>query len=191
MMILRTTLLNLWLVAAGFGICALSDMRWKVFESKTQHFRVHYPASWNQLEGLAGTVNTDILDIINFPNSERVEGVVIKASGAEIQVSGPPPNVRTIDDWIRGDLSSDAAIDEGLISIPKPGLHGCTSLKRVTWRSDVSGAGKAYLFNTGYYCTTKTSFYRVLLANWQGDPQQSRLQELALKIALSLRTTEQ
>ena len=185
-MILRLGLLTLFL-ASSTGTCSLSGGLWKVFESRTQHFRACYPASWSHLEGLGGTVDPDVLDIISFTNSQRVKGVVLMPSGAEIQVSRAPGNVHTIKDWVDLDLRDDVAMEEREISIPKTTESECKKLRRVTWRSDVSGEGKIFFLYTGYYCSTDTELFRILLHNWEGDPNQSRFQTIALKIARSLR----
>jgi hypothetical protein len=48
--------------------------QWRLFESKSQHFSVRYPPSWNRLATWDGVMDENILDIINFPNSERKNG---------------------------------------------------------------------------------------------------------------------
>lgn len=185
----RCSLLSLGFLVSLLAGNAPPKAQWKAFESKAQHFRVRYPVSWNRVEGLDGEpASREALDIINFSNSERVKGVVIKSSGAEIQVSGPPPNVHTIDDWIRNHVQDDVATDQREISIPNLTPNGCRSLKRVTWRSDVSGDGKAFFYYTAFYCSTNTDPYAIVLHNWDGDPDQQKLQDVALEIALSLRS---
>jgi hypothetical protein len=186
-MMLRLALLSLFL-ASSTGTYSLSSELWKVFESRTQHFRACYPASWNYLEGLGGAVDPDVLDLISFPNSQRVKGVVLMPSGAEIQVSRAPGNVQTIKDWVSLDLRDEVAIDEREISIPRTTVNKCEKLRRVTWHSDVSGEGKAFFLYTGFYCSTDTQHFRVLLHNWEGNPNQNQFQTIALKIARSLRT---
>lgn len=163
-----------------------SAEHWKIFQSKGQFFTVRYPSSWHRI-GTGQFENQDVLGIINFPNSERAEGVVIKTGGAEIQVSAAPRGVNTVSEWIRRDLQGDQIIREGDMVLQKPVLDGCIALKEVTWRSDVSGSGKAYQFHASYYCSTAIGLYSVFLTTWDGDPKQGELQSLALRVALSLR----
>jgi hypothetical protein len=160
--------------------------QWKTFHSNGQHFSVHYPSSWHRL-GAGQFENDDVLGIINFPNSERVEGVVIKAGGAAIQVSAAPRGVNTLTEWIRRDLQGDQIIRERDVVLQQLVPNGCTALKEVTWRSDVSGSGKAYQLHASYYCSTAIGLYSVFLTAWDGDPEQRELESLSLSMALSLR----
>lgn len=161
-----------------------ASYQWKVFESRTQHFRVSYPASWNLLEGVGGAVYADRLDIINFPNSERAEGVVLKKGGAEISVSGPPSGVRTVQAWIH--TFNDTLIEHGDVPVSAPSPGGCRKLQRVISRDEI-GPG-TYFVNTAYYCSTDDRFFQIQLVNWQGDPHERQLQRIALQVALSLRS---
>jgi hypothetical protein len=131
-----------------------------------------------------------VLGIINFPNSERIKGVVIKAGGAEIQVTAAPLGVSTPAEWIGRDVLDDPIIRERDVLVPKSVSDGCTALREVIWRNDVSGSGKAYQFNTGYYCSTAAGLYSVVLTTWEGDPKQGDLQSVALTMALSLRVCQ-
>jgi hypothetical protein len=147
------------------------------------HFAVQYPASWYRLAGTA-----DILDITNFERSGPRDGIAMRVAGAEITVTGALPGVTAVDDWIRRDLpdSDDIAASESNIKIPKPAADGCTKLKQATWHEQLSP--DAYFAETAYYCTTATGLYKISLLNWQSDPRQNELRDLAVRIALSLRT---
>jgi hypothetical protein len=163
----------------AFTVSATAPSR--EFASETGHFRVRYPGSWHRLAD-----RNDVLNIINFPGNQAVEGVILNATGAMIQVSGPPPKARTVEDWIRIGLLDDPLLDKREVP-PSNDARGCKTLTRVQWRSDVSGQGKAYYFYTDYYCSTASGFYSVLLTNWEGDTNQRHLEQTALAIALSLR----
>jgi len=165
------------------GLPAASQ--WRLFESKTQHFSVRYPPSWNRLATWDGVMDENILDIINFPNSERLEGVVIKKGGAQIWAGGPPGSISTVADWIDHSLRGNALVSRRQVAIAAPYPRGCTRLERVVTRFKMDDA---YVINTAYYCTAGNGFYRVFLTNWEGDPHQSELQAIALKVALSLRS---
>ena len=167
---------------AGGGLSSTDDIEWKQFSSAKYRFAVQYPASWHRLDG-----TPDILDITNFQRSGPQDGIATAVGGAEITVTGALPGVRSVDDWIRRDLpdSDDNAASEDNVSIPKPASGGCVRLKQASWREQISPG--VYFAETAYYCTTDAGLYKVSLMNWQNDPNQSRLRELAVKIALSLR----
>jgi len=169
------------LVGSVAGLPAGSQ--WRPFESKTQHFSVRYPPSWNRLATSDGALDENILDIINFPNSERLEGVVIKKGGAEISVGGPPKWISTVDGWIEYSQRRSVTLDRKVLATPARSPGGCTRLERVVTRFKMDDA---YVINTSYYCTVGSRFYGISLTNWEGDSQQSKLQHTALKMALSL-----
>jgi len=172
-------------ILGGLVVGLPPGSQWRLFESKSQHFSVRYPPSWNRLATWSGVMDENILEIINFPNSERLEGVVIKKGGAWISVGGPPERISSVDQWIRRYLHSDLIIDERAVPISSPLPNGCTSLERIVTRAKMDDA---YTIDTSYYCTVDSRFYRVFLTNWQGDPHQRELQDTALEIALSLRS---
>lgn len=157
--------------------------QWKSFTSSKYHFSVEYPDSWFPSDATA-----DILDITNFRRSRPDESIALRAGGAEIQVTGALPDVRTVYDWIHHDLPDDASgaeVHQTEISIPRPAPDGCTKLTEVTWRERV--AEGAYFAETSYYCQAASGLYKVGLMNWDGDPKQKELRDLALKMALSLK----
>jgi hypothetical protein len=130
-------------------------------------------------------MDENILDIINFPNSERVEGVVIKKGGAQIWAGGPPGPISSAADWIDHSLRGNALVSLRQVAIAAPSPGGCTRLERAVTRFKMDDA---YVIDTAYYCTVGNRLYRVFLTNWEGDPHQGELQDVALKIALSLRS---
>lgn len=173
-----------WILVSGHGpIRAFPQAQWNEFTSAKYHFAVQYPASWYRLKD-----TPDILDITNFERSGPRDGIAMRVAGAEITVTGALPGVTAVDDWIRRDLpdSDDIAASENNVKIPKPAADGCTKLKQATWHEALSP--DAYFAETAYYCTTATGLYKVSLLNWQSDPRQNELRDLAVRIALSLRT---
>ena len=104
---LPMTLTLLFLAVLGSARSQGRDQaHWKLFVSKTQHFSVLYPSSWNRLLVEDHEPDHDTLDIINFPDRERARGVVIKEGGASIDVVGVAPDStpfgwHSVDDWIR------------------------------------------------------------------------------------------
>jgi hypothetical protein len=157
--------------------------QWKTFASSKYHFSVEYPESWYPSDATA-----DILDITNFRRARPDESIALRAGGAEIEATGARPDVRTVYDWVHYDLPDDASgaeVHETDIPITKPTPGGCTKLTVVTWRERV--AEGAYFAETSYYCQAGSGLYKISLMNWDGDPNQKGLRDLALKMALSLK----
>ena len=171
-----------WLTLINL-LCAQSTGQWKKFISEKYHFVVEYPGSWYRLSGAS-----DILDITNFERSGPSDGIATRVAGAEITVTGALPGIRNADDWIRRDLpdSDDIAASENNLKIPTPDAAGCSKLKQASWREQLSP--DAFFAETSYYCTSAGGLYKVSLLNWQNDPRQQELRELAISIATSLRT---
>jgi len=165
------------------SLSAADADQWKVFTSSKYHFSVEYPESWYPSD-----VTSDILDITNFRRSRPDETITLRAGGAEIQVEGARADVHTVYDWIRHDLPDDASDSQphqAGIPIPSSATGGCTKLTEVTWRERI--AEGAYFAETSYYCQADHELYKISLTNWDGDPHQKSLRDLALKIALSLK----
>ena len=165
------------------AIASSDSDQWKTFTSSKYHFSVQYPDSWFPSDATA-----DILDITNFRRARSDESIALRAGGAEIAVSGARPDVRTVFDWIHHDLPDDANgadVHQADVPISKPSPGGCTKLTAVTWREQI--AEGAYFVETSYYCQAGSGLYKVSLTNWDGDPKQKGLRDLALKMALSLK----
>ncbi len=169
--------------------CSLAASRegWKGFRSEQYRYSVRYPASWHLLEtSLHG--KPDSLDILNFPVSQRVEGVILKHGGAEISVGVPAPEVTTIDQWEKAQTKFDEEVTEHELKLTTSSSIGCRRLVEVTSLFEV-GPGRKYS-KTTYYCRTNQGLYGIFLTNWQGDLQESGLRKVALEIAESLQTTD-
>ena len=180
----NTSVTALCLVA----ICgtALKGTTWKTFKSEKYHFSVTYPPSWH-----GSNHETEILEIFDFPSSERVKGVVIPRSGAGITVvpaimAHPKDTVNTISDWIEKDLVGTNIVSRKELKTLSQEAGACTELVEV--QTDAEEGPNAYTHATSYYCRTRTGLYRVELSNWRGNPKQSQLQAIAGKIVLSLRS---
>ena len=167
------------------GLCSAlvsASGAWKTFESKKAGYRVQYPASWYLIDP-----RVEVLNILNFPPTERVQGVVIRAGGAEISATNAPPGTRTLDGWIHDNLMGATADETLEVPVSKPERGGCSNIKRVSWSTDVGGTSPAYIVQTVYYCSTVYGFYSVGVMNWRDDPNQNEFREVALRIAQSLR----
>lgn len=185
MSVVPSVLLLVAVMPGLLGSGAQAPAHWKLFQSRSQHFSVRYPPSWNRLGGWGVPPDPDVLGIINFPNTERVEGVVIKKGGAEIWAGGPPKGIDSVDRWIYGYLHGDAILDQRPVPISSAPPNACGTLQRVVTRLKMDDA---YEIDTAYYCTVDGKFYGIFLTNWEGDPHQSELQDTALRVALSLRS---
>ena len=156
------------------------------FRKVEYHYLVQYPASWYLFTTELGPA-LDYLDILNFPPSERVEGVVLRDGGAEISVGAAPSNIATLERWIKADTKFDVQVRQrmsGLSKLP----YGCRRIIEVTSLSEV-GPGRNF-DHTAFYCSTERGSYVVALTNWQGDPKQKMFYEVARNVVLSLRIQE-
>lgn len=153
--------------------------------SRSHHFSVKYPSSWNRLQNPGVAPDPDMLEIINFPNAERVEGVVIKKAGASITVNSAPGRAGSTEDWIQRYADDNVILDDRQVPMTSPGPTSCLKMRRVVIRDQV--APGAYSIETQYFCSTTRGLYVAGLTNWEGDPHQSTLQDIALKVVLSLK----
>jgi len=155
------------------------------FSSSRYQYIVRYPTSW-YLFMTKLKPELDYLDILNFPPSQRVEGVVLKDGGAEISVGAASSNIRTLEQWIKDDVKFDTHVNQAEMKNFSKAMSGCTRILEVTSLSEV-GPGRNF-HRTAFYCSTEHGLYAVSLINWQGDPKQKKFCEIARDVVLSLRT---
>jgi hypothetical protein len=180
---LRALLVTLCLIALRIGAAGQSPTI--AFKSDRFNFAVRYPRSWQLLEGFDGKpASTDALDIINFPNSQRAKGVVLKPGGAEITAAVAPPEVQTIRDWIEKDTKFNTEVDVHEITGVAKKSSVCEQLIEVTSLFKVGPGRKFHI--TSYYCSTRRGLFGVELKNWNGDPNQRQLQPTALRVLYTL-----
>ncbi|HVB98276.1 MAG TPA: hypothetical protein VNJ12_02940 [Candidatus Dormibacteraeota bacterium] len=172
-------------VAAGATTRAPRATTWKTFRSETYHYTVRYPGSW-YLFVTALRPKLDYLDILSFPPSETWKGVVIKKGGAEISVAAAPRDVDTLREWIDHTAKLDTDVRSQVIARFARQPSGCKVLTRITSLSRVGPA--TYQEFTDFFCTTDHGPYVVTLVTWKGDPKRRHFQDVALKVALSLRS---
>ncbi len=157
------------------------------FRSSKYHYLVRYPASW-YLFTTQLRPELDYLDILNFPPSQRAEGVVLRDGGAEISVGAAPFNIPTLEQWIREDTKFDTQVKQEELKPFGKAPAGCTRIIEVISLSEV---GPARNFQrAAFYCSTERGSYVVSLTNWQGDPKQKMFNEVARNVVFSLRTLE-
>ena len=176
------------LLAMSCGLSSAPQVRnWKEFKSDLQSFSVKYPSDWNRLQGLDGKSDPSVLDIINFANSERLKGTVIKENGAEIQVAKADSREHRIEELVRQDSQNRIPISKQDIAVEPKASDGCTAIRLVTWTYDVGESNEATFFVSAYYCSTRAGIFRIFLTNWNGDSHLEQYQATALRIALSIR----
>jgi hypothetical protein len=84
-------------IPTSSGIAAQKHGSFHSCESSRAAFSTVCPNGWNRLG------SEDSIDIINFPLSQREEGVVIKDGGAEIVINKHDLNGEVLSDWINRD----------------------------------------------------------------------------------------
>lgn len=177
-------LLLVCIVAACFTPLVSQD-QWSTFRSAKFRFEVRYPESWNRVADTA-----DVLNILSFPPSQRVQGVVLPAGGAAITVTSlsallVQDGIATIEDWIASDVRDSQVLGREITSSSRePGA--CTQLTEVSWKSE-EGPGR-YSHTTSLYCRTRGALFRVQLSLWEGESKELELKNIARRMALSLRS---
>lgn len=165
-------------MVGALAYVALPAQTWTTFTSQDATFSVQYPASWHLLKNAGG------LDAISFPPEQRVRGVVLIPSGAELTVTKQPSQVHTLEQWVRQDLlgsKPEAQREFG----PGDRPDGCERLVEVRWKWE---PGPEQPFQeTAYYCAAKVGLLRVRLTYWVENSSASALDTIARKVALSLR----
>ena len=92
-----------------------------------------------------------------------------------------------MDELLSREFKFDQIVKNQELPVVKPSSNGCNGFRHVVARSEV-GPG-AFFSIAKYYCSIKDNIFEITLINWEGDPDQERFQELALAVALSLRTS--
>ncbi len=170
------------------AICYASGETSIKFVSRKYHYEVFYPSSWHLLvEGNESP--SDTLDIISFPPSERVEGVVLKDGGAEISVAPVPEGRSAIEKRIRSDTKFDT--DVRRFNVRRGKESSSSGCAEIVGASSLSEVGPLRSFRViRYYCSTQLGLYEIQLTFWRGDPNERTFQETALGITESLRSAQ-
>ncbi len=156
---------------------------WPSFASSKYHYCVQYPASWFLFTTELRPA-LDFLDILNFPPSERIEGVVLKKGGAEITVARASSNVGSLGQWISERVQGAEHVELRTIRLPAGIQTQCRRMEKVTSEQEVGP--NTFLALTDYYCETARGLFGVSLSNWRGDPRQNEYRSFALRMALTL-----
>ena len=156
---------------------------WKAFHSEQYRYSTFYPPGWQPL-----TPRSQAFTAINFPQSERVEGIVVPPSGAMIEAG--PTGEPTVDKEIKADLENagtDATVDQTLLTkLPYP--DACKSLRQVEYDVNLgSTTSPVYQHITSFYCEVHGRAFGVTLIYYRGNKDAEMLQAVALDVARFLR----
>jgi hypothetical protein len=171
------------LLVLTFFACAFiaSATTWKTFKHVKKNFCIEYPSTWHLFDEAA-----ENFEVFNFSHSKVVHGVVLPKGGASVLVVPGPPDIHEISEWIPRDRPQSKFLGKckKIELSQEPGA--CTQLVEFEEDSEVGPA--TYSHQTFFYCATPKGLYRIGLSNWQDDPKQGELQQIALKMAISLRS---
>lgn len=174
------------IVALGIVALASADT-WKEFTSPI-HFSVSYPADWFRFG-----VSKDRLQLRSSKGG--AEAVVIKRGQAEITVveaeeSSTKTLAQVIDYYTQGSsISSRSRISD------KSGKPACSDLEEVISKEPPAPPEDTLIsvpniVNTDFFCEVDGYKIVTLLRNWEGDNRQNEYQQVALRMAKSIRIKE-
>jgi len=155
----------------------------KVFENKTYHYAVEYPADWH-LETLEGRFAVE-----NFPPEKAVRGARLPEGGAAIIILVPEEIVRvgaglprTLDEWVAAGTSHERVLRKSERRIETS--HGkTTAIETETECCAVPPFQKS----VEWYFEIRGRFFEATLVHRQSDPQAPKLEEALRQVVLSLR----
>jgi hypothetical protein len=158
-----------------------SATTWKTFKSLKSHFSIEYPSTWHLFDDAA-----ENFEVFNFLHSKMVHGVALPKGGASVIVLAGPAGIRDISAWIPKDSPQSKILEKGENGPLSQEPGACTRLVEV--EEDAEVGPHTYSHETSFYCATPNGLYRIWLSNWSDNPKQGELQQVALKMAISLRS---
>lgn len=172
---------------AGAVLAFSATVAWREFRS-SKTFTVEYPADWFR-QG----ISPDRLDILS--SSGHLTAVVIEKGEADISVAEEPePARRPLAEVIHYYENGAPVLLRKSISPEQP--EACERLDEIVWKEapvpleDVAPSMRPHLTDfiyTGLFCQIKGRIVVLILKNWQGDKKQKEYQEIALRMAKSIR----
>jgi hypothetical protein len=152
---------------------------WKLFSS--DEFTIQYPSAWYSTGAWAKK-----LQILSSKGG--AEGIIIKKGQALInveQVESPKQMSEVID------LYTHETTELSRSNIPFQSDHRCVLTEVVSKEPAIppeDATGKVpYIINTEFFCALNNRNIVLVLRNWEGDKRQSQYQEVALRMAKSIR----
>lgn len=170
-----------------FGAMAFaSPDGWLLFRSSTG-FSVSYPGTW-----IRNGVSTDRLQVRS--SKAGAEGIGIKQGQAEITVMEAPESLNKTLAQVIAYYTQDTKVLSQKDALGESVPHGCSSFKEITSRESAIPPGDApipvpTIINTDFFCEADGHRIVTLLRNWEGDKRQEEYQQVALRIARSIRMT--
>ena len=174
-------LVILWVAA----LLAPQHYGWVHYVSTQHRFSAFYPPGWHEVTpGLGG------LQVINFPDSERVGGIIIPPAGAIITVGPTGYSGKTINDTVVASLvgADGPPILDQTILTDGLGPDGCPTLREVQTYLNLGSATHPVLErDTAYYCQVHGRIFTVDLEYYRGNKDAAMLESLARDVAMTLR----
>lgn len=170
-------------------IAAAPTGGWKRFYSQKYRFAVFYPADWAPLDFHGIEPQGEYLDVINFPESERVTGIVIPQSGAELIVAPSRNPGATIDDLVAQSLKfvHDAPSVDQTILTGMTGANECGTLRQVKYHINLGDDLHPVLeHDTVYYCEVHRRILVVTMRYFRGNKDATMLDGIARTAAQTL-----
>jgi len=167
------------------GLLAPQHYGWTHYASPKRQFSAFYPPGWHLLKPDFG-----ILQAINFPDSERVGGVVIPPTGAIITAGPTGYPGKTINDVVVASLvGTDGApiLDQTLLT-DGLGPDGCPTLREVqTYLNLGSPVHPVLERSTSYFCQVHGRIFSVNIEYYRGNKDAAMLESLAREVSMTLR----
>jgi len=173
---------------AGTVAALASTSAWKEFG--TRDFFIIYPANWYRFE-----VTPDRLDLRSSKGGAEV--VVIKDNQAYIFVGKERgSSAKTLAEVINYYNQEGKILSRRDISVRPGSKQGCSDLKEFVVKDPAQppedlpkGAQVPYFIHTEFFCEMEgQKFVTLFLTNWEGDKQQAHYQQVALRMAESIRS---
>ena len=174
----------LTLVGAAFA----STDGWQLFNSSAG-FSVSYPGSWFK----AG-ISKDRIQLRSSKGG--AEGIGIKQGQAEITVMEAPDSSKQTLAQVIAYYTQDTTALSHKDFPGEAAPHGCSDLKEVTSKEPAvppsdSPISVPMILNTDFFCEADGRKIVTLLRNWAGDKRQQEYQQVALRMAKSIRIAPQ
>lgn len=175
------------LLTLGVAAFASTD-GWQRFSS-SKHFSVLYPGGWFRTG-----VSTDRLQLRSSKGG--AEGIVIKRGQAEITVmEAQASSTQTLSEVIAY-YTQDTTLLSRRDFPDGAGKRGCSNLKEITSKEPAippadSPISVPTIINTDFFCEVDGHKIVTLLRNWDGDKRQEEYQQVALRMAKSIRLSQQ
>lgn len=164
------------------------SVKWESFKSTTG-FSVQYPESWYR-KG----ISNDRLLILSSKGG--AEAIIIKHGQAMISAMQAERHLgKSLSQIIRFYSQNVDIISRQKIRNRNAGKSGCSDLEEIVSKEgavppeDVPGT-VSYIINTEFFCQINQRTYVTVLRNFQGDNSQAAYQQIALRMAESIRADE-